>query len=350
MPRPARRLSHFPWTLAIIFQIVNALFISFDYAHSRGLPTVSSRVLSTLPSPAFLCDNPLPAVPFSTNRDLLFTLAVLKDVWYDITLLSIRTCGCRARIVLVTNPTKTFEPHFERIIKMTGTEIWRREIVTGTVSTDMYRQWWICGFLEEHVSEFDRVFMFDAFDCFFHRDPFELLRYETMAFAQEGWLIKDAGLNGGWIESCFNRSVLMSIANQPTLCSGTIYGPAPLFLKFVKLLTQKRWWKQCVLDQPILNVLVATGVLKSEGIPYVLLTCSSPVLTLSNCHRRITGVGKAREVFNGADIIPSVVHQWKSFEDFAELYAERCDMAKKIKELEARLGKSLNWSLPEIDE
>jgi hypothetical protein len=32
------------------------------------------------------------------------------------------------------------------------------------------------------------------------------------------------------------------------------------------------------------------------------------------------------EAFNGKGAIPHAVHQWKQFDDFKDMYVERCDM------------------------
>jgi hypothetical protein len=50
----------------------------------------------------------------------------------------------------------------------------------------MIRHPWIAMFLKEHWREIDHVFMMDAFDGYFHRDPFEDLNFEGMAFFEEG--------------------------------------------------------------------------------------------------------------------------------------------------------------------
>jgi hypothetical protein len=76
------------------------------------------------------------------------------------------------------------------------------------------------------------------------------------------------------------------------------------------------------------------------------MSCTSPVLTLSNCPRSIQPVGGVLEAFNGDGIVPHVVHQWKAFTEFRTLYVERCDMTDFIANLQKELGIDLNWSAP----
>jgi hypothetical protein len=273
-------------------------------------------------------------------------MATERDRWYDVTLLSIRTCGCRARVILSTDPTHVFSPHFDRVIRLTSTEIWRHPIPEGAHTADMVRHPWISVFLKTHRTEFDHVFMMDAFDCYFHRDPFEFLNFEEMAFFEEGWTIENAGVNGPWIEECFDQTVRTKLLKFGAVCSGTMYGTPSLFLKFEAVILERHFWEHCGVDQPILNVLVHTGELQTRGIPFRIMSCTSPVLTLSNCPREIKNVDGVLEVFNGNNTVPHVVHQWKAFEDFRTLYVKRCDMTQFMKNLEEKLGIDLNWSAP----
>jgi hypothetical protein len=211
----------------------------------------------------------------------------------------------------------------------------------------MIRHPWVHHFLETHIADFDRVFLFDAFDCYFHRDPFEVLNFDEMVFFEEGWALKNAGMNKRWIQTCFNNSLFLTIQDFPTVCSGTIYGSARIFLQFEQLLQQHRWWEHCTLDQPIINVLIATGEFQAADVPFRLLSCTSAVLTLSNCSRTIKEVNGVKEVFNGDGVVPHVVHQWKSFLAFAKLYVQRCDMSEYISRYQMMDRQNLNWSMPQ---
>jgi hypothetical protein len=72
---------------------------------------------------AFTCRGVLRPRTSSGVHDLVFTMVIRGDRWYDVTLLSIRSSGCRARIVLHTEDFHVFPGHFARVLKMTGTEV-----------------------------------------------------------------------------------------------------------------------------------------------------------------------------------------------------------------------------------
>jgi hypothetical protein len=340
------RTVHHTLRRALVLSL-SAILLTFFSSLNNSPPSLVAQIVATrLVLPEFICSNPFPVRSFSTKRDLLFTMATTRDRFYDVTLLSIRTAHCRSRIVLGTDLDHQFHPHFARVIALTQTEVWRTPIPEGASTADMIRHPWIQSFLTDHLDEFDRVFMFDAFDCYFHQDPFEVLNFQAMGFFKEGWTIGDTEVNEEWTYRCFNHSVLASIRQFDVLCSGTIYGPPAEFLKFEAVLFDRDYWRHCNVDQPILNYIVHTGVLKSRGISYRLLSCTGPVLTLSNCSRNFTIVDGMKEVVKGDGVVPHVVHQWKAFPEFSELYVSRCNMTKCIRKLEQDLGISLNWTEP----
>jgi hypothetical protein len=297
----------------------------------------------------FKCQTTLPARCFSTRRDVIFTMAVLEDRWFDITLLSIRTCGCGARIVLYTILEQVFTPHYGRVIAMTNAEVVHRDVPRGASTVDMIRHPWLQHFLLGSIGSVDRIFMVDAHDVFFHRDPFEVLNFtDSMAFFVEGCPIGRAGMNAGWMKHCFGEAALAEVRDNDTICAGTIYGDAKSFIRFLDVILNRMYGTQhnCAIDQPIVNWVVYHGDLQRAGVKFRLMPCNGPVLTLSNCPRTIRRVGEIEEGFNSDGVIPHVVHQWKSFIPWKWMYVRRCNMTVYIRTLEARTGQDLNWTEP----
>lgn len=297
----------------------------------------------------FTCRGVLTPRTSSGLRDLIYTMAIRADRWYDVTLLSMRSSGCGARIVLHTEDFHVFPEHFARVIEMTATEVVRGVISDWAKSTDMTRHPWMRDYLSAHGSEFDRVFMVDAHDIYFERDPFEVLtETDSMVFFEEGWPLRVAGLNMWWLDLCFGQSGRDQVSHGETLCSGTIYGGTAVFQRFLDIICQKSLWQRtdCTVDQPILNWLVYSGALGRAGIKFHSMSCTGPVLTLARCPRHIGVVQGIMVGFNAAGVIPYVVHQWRARRDFKDMYVERCDMTQYIRNYEKRTGIWLNWSRP----
>jgi hypothetical protein len=325
----------------IIFAVCTSSLMLLSDAAS---PTFSLFFIGIGP---FFCKSSLQPHTFSTSRDIIWTMTLNFDRWFDVSLLSIRTSGCRARIIIFTEINHTFDPHFRRVLALTQAEIYRELLPPENLPNDYIRYIWLLPFLNRYHSEIDRVFMLDAYDVFFHKDPFEVLTTrDSMVFIEEGWTIEETEANSMWINDCYGADGLKIKMNQ-TICAGTIYGPPHLFIKFIELLL-KKWPNliQCPRDQPVVNWLVYTEELKRVNITTKSLNCTGPVLTLSNCPQIVKPVGRILEGFNGRDEIPHVVHQWKQFEDFRDMYIDRCDMSEYMKRFQEVLSLDLNWTTP----
>jgi hypothetical protein len=167
-----------------------------------------------------------------------------------------------------------------------------------------------------------------------------------MVFIEEGWRLEDAGMNVMWLEQCFGTKWL-SIKSNETICAGTIFGPPEQFFKFAELLLSKWPLPDCWWDQPIVNYLLHTGEFAKIGIQARSFGCDGPVLTLSNCGHRVKTIHGVPEGLNELSQIPYVAHQWKAFDDFRDMYLERCDMSNHMQKLQKLSPVDLNWTAPE---
>jgi hypothetical protein len=334
-----------------MFFIITAFCLVFSSSKSlHGSPALmfSARVVFTIRTPFFRCSSSLAPRTASTIRDLVWTMTLNRDRWFDITLLSIRTSGCRARIVVFTDIKHRYHPHFARVLNMTGAEIHRQQFPLNRHSNDFVRFQWIFEFLKKDHDGIDRVFMLDAFDIFFHRDPFEVMFFEnTLVLIGEGWAIGAKGNkpNRWWQDVCYGQKG-NRVKNNETICAGTIFAPFHIFVRFTELLLVKWPMSHCLWDQPIGNYLFYTGELRTAGINVKVLGCLGPVLTLAACPQKVLSVGDIKEGFNGNDEIPYVVHQWKRRPQFRDMYVERCDMSAFMKQQQRLLKSNLNWLKP----
>jgi hypothetical protein len=295
---------------------------------------------------AFRCQSSLPPRTFSTSQDIIWTMTINFDRWFDVSFLSIRTSGCRARLIVFTDTEHIFDHHFARVLEMTRAEVRRATLPPGRLLTDLVRFQWILSFLKTCQFKIDRLFMLDAHDIYFHKDPFEVLTSkDTMIFIEEGTKIKNDQYNTEWIDLCFGANGTR-VKNQTIICAGTIYGPPHLFIKFAELVLARWPLPDCLWDQPIVNYLIYTGELAKVGIKTQSMDCNGPVLTLSSCSQSVKPVNGVLEGFNGKDEIPYVVHQWKQFEAFRDMYIDRCDMSEYMEQLQLHMGIDLKWKKP----
>jgi hypothetical protein len=176
-------------------------------------------------------------------------------------------------------------------------------------------------FLEEWQESTDRVFMIDPSDCYFQRDPFELLNFEGMGFFDHGLRFQEETSPRSWVEECFTKTAGFEVANRTVIHSGAIFGTVKEFTAFEAVLQKRKYWRHCYEDWPIINVLVARGLLEAEGIPYKVFSCKGPVLSAEKCPHRI-----AEAVVNYAGVESHVLYGWKKMPNIKALYQRSCDL------------------------
>jgi hypothetical protein len=99
---------------------------------------------------------------FSSERDLAATCVHWRNRGFDISLLSLRTTGCRATIVMFVEDGHKFSPDVEKVIAITRTEVrycrWPNVTRKWHKSRDFVRAVWLRDFLDADMGRFDRLF------------------------------------------------------------------------------------------------------------------------------------------------------------------------------------------------
>jgi hypothetical protein len=242
--------------------------------------------------------------------------------------------------------SKVFDPYFERVMLLTSAEVWRDAIPMGASAVDMIRHPWIANFLDRNGEDIDRVLMIHAFDCYFHRDPFEVLNFDAMGFFDEGRLVEQSSSTMSWMMECFTKKVGRQVSNATVLNAGVIFGPAKLFVEFETVIRTALYWRQCRMDWPILTLIVALGRLTEAGVPYRILSCDGPVLTATACSWKVVEFGGWPEPTNSGGVVPHIVHQWRGIGQLREMYIQKCDLTQYMTEVEIPKGAWSNWSAP----
>jgi hypothetical protein len=267
----------------------------------------------------------------STSRDIIWTFIKGKDMWYDTNLMSIRSSGCRARIILVTDSKHRWNPHFSKVVQMTNTEVFTDELISY-VHTDHLRLTWLQRWLTAHASEIDRVFAMDAFDVFFDSDPFQLFRPEdkdSMIFVEECEFIGNQRHNTIWCRTCWGEKTFQDIKEKRILNSGTVFGGIGAFIRYLNVVLNLADWKVCIWDQPRIAWLVYCGGLKKEGIKFRTLNHTGEVISLTVCPRHIKQIDGVGRVVHPDHSVPLIVHQWNRKAMMTELFFQRCPYAEK---------------------
>jgi hypothetical protein len=165
----------------------------------------------------------------------------------------------------------------------------------------------------------------------------------TLVLIGEGWTIGATNNKNNlwWQDVCYGQQG-SRVKDNETICSGTIFAPFHIFVRFTEFLLLKWPMPHCLWDQPIINYLFYTGELRKAGISVKVLSCLGPVLTLAACPQKVLSVGNIKEGVNGENEIPYVVHQWKRRRQFRDMYVERCDMSAFMKQQQRLLKHNFN--------
>jgi hypothetical protein len=103
-----------------------------------------------------------------------------------------------------------------------------------------YRYGFYHEYLISHAEYYDYVMIADSRDVIFQRDisqyPFDS-QYDLF-FAEEEKIIKDCGINSGWILDLFGKDVLDEIENRIVLCSGTTIGKYHAILQYLEVMAE----------------------------------------------------------------------------------------------------------------
>lgn len=277
--QPYRTTSRFLGCLAVIPVCLFLMSFVFWYKPGTDLRAVE-------PNRCKLCD----FVPFgtvnSTERDAIFTAIVGYSHTFDLLVRSLRTTGCKASVVVFTNP-ETLIPQYlqECNVKVVHVEPYGKR---AAASPFKIRWEWYYIHLREHLHEYDRIFHTDAFDAFFFSDPFSVVTEpNTLYFQMEDKPIRSCAYNKKWLLSCHYDCNRWRLLNQTIACSGSLLGSASQFLSFVEAMVTHTEWPSCWgrgFDQGDFNYILYTEYLPKHTP--VLMNCNSGFLTIQYCSER----------------------------------------------------------------
>jgi hypothetical protein len=198
----------------------------------------------------------------------------------------------------------------------------------------MVRHEWFRPWLEAHVADIDRVFVYDASDTFFQADPFrELANIEGLLVHDEKLSMSewDRGMFRGhsWVRVCFDDrpedEVNRVIDTGTSLCCGCIGADARMYLRFLRIIMDNHYWQKCFVDQAIVDYFVYNSTFLTARLP-VTVKSKESILHLTFYGWIPVYNGSNTRIFDlSADgtTFPAVVHGCKAG-PCAKTYYERC--------------------------
>ena len=257
----------------------------------------------------------------STPNDLIITGVFGNEGKIDKFIRSLRSTGCLASLILVTN--LSFPEKYRKKYLNCGAEIFQMKYDNNMSHfyPHSLRYLGYSQFFKSTNKKIDRVLHTDSYDVFFQSDPFtDKVDKNKLYFITEGIKIQNSSWNHGWLERAYNKSVSNSLGEFEVSCSGTVIGGYSQFLIYLNTLTSHpQFWAngRHSLDQAYHNYLLHTGAFTKNGIKPEFWDCNSPIITMHYCARNDYGkeiIKNDRVMSPNGKIIPSIVHQYNLYQ------------------------------------
>ena len=145
-------------------------------------------------------------------------------------------------------------------------------------NVNCYRYSFYHEYLISLTEKYDYIMLADSRDVIFQRDisqyPFD--QQYDLFFAEEEKVIRDCGINSGWIMDLFGQDALNEMKGNTILCSGTTIGKHHAILEYLDVMTKavlevKNTFLENHgylggIDQGIHNYIYHTGLLRNLNI------------------------------------------------------------------------------------
>ena len=311
-------------------------FLLFSQVQKLYRKTENSNIRLSSP---YLCHYNVSTFGGGSERDVIFLYGTGYKYGLELTIRSIRSAGCKCRIVFIYPSSFHPEGEFKDILKSLKVECietpeedpLQRIDVPHMIRYEYEKIW-----LDNHINEVDRVLHTDSYDVFFQGCPFAQsidnnpIPFDSLIFVVEPHCFRSCGWNLAWMESCYGHEITISHRHNFIICSGSIAGGAKPYQKLLNLLIEQPQWESCwniSLDQPILNHLMWTGKIKEAGINYQLTGCNGGFFTMQWCIvERDVQFNEKGQIISLEGSVPSFIHQYNRIYGLETNFWRACHM------------------------
>ena len=323
-------LFHFYLILFILYLFPFLLFSpTFNFIHL----IFSSHSSSLIKRPR-LCKSNHITIVNSTSNDVIFLFASRLNSGLELTLKSLKSTMCKAKIIIFTNKHFKINNKFKKVCNNMDILIEFCNEYDGTDGIPhMLRFKCEYEWLKHNQNNTDRVLHTDAFDIFFQKDPFdpEIIHHDDISFVVEPHFIHSCGWNLKWFQECYGEEVYNNYSSNFIVCSGTIAGNSNQYFKLLELMLAQKEWKSCYgesKDQPILNYLIWSGKVDEKEVKYHFSGCDGGFATLKWC--LINSEIKFNEygqVILPSNNVPAYLHQYDRIPELSKYLYNACGIS-----------------------
>jgi hypothetical protein len=251
----------------------------------------------------------------STRRDVVLASAFSTPDSAEFFVRTLRSTGCRARIVLFLSSSPG---HLLRFFRACGVEpvVVRRIHPTLAAAPRLARYYFYQQWLSQHRSEVDRVLHADALDVVFQSDPFfDGFGHSKLYIIVEPVTIRESHWTLQSVLQCYKD---VSFADEALSTASVLGGGVRPFMEYLNGLLGGEQWRACFghsLDVAHHNFMLYSG--RFGGIEIGRMDCTSPWVGLNFCCKKARCRLSEEGVLWGNSSIqaPAVIHQYNRWDN-----------------------------------
>jgi hypothetical protein len=238
-------------------------------------------------------------------------------------LLSIRSIGIRARVVVVVLETTIIPQDIETTFNSCNIEVFRAD--GDRISSSKFTAYQ--QFLEEHGSEFDRILHVNPENTYFQGDPFtDSITSDGFNVVLEGLSIGQSSTDSAVMSSCYGDLALAEVEGYEIAMAGIFGGQRNSFELFVGLMSNLTA-KQCNLpgaDQAHLNHLIWSNEWFDFEIPFRFHGCTSGIIAAPYCLRSTLDSYRLFVGVTGKEV--SILHEYRELSTIVRYIHQMCNV------------------------
>lgn len=268
-----------------------------------------------------LCKNPLPKEIHSSERDLIIMFATYESYKAVVPVRTIRTSGCRARILLITDETTALPFEFQDCgVTVVSTHVGKSASLNVRRGI---RFPFMTDFLPLVEKDFDRILYIDGYDTIFQRDPFpEKIIYNQLHYSPENHTYATNYVLRQWRERAPNFNV-PHWNDREVKCNGLILADTKTMWKIAYMETALfyRNGDNICEDQTFYEFLIEEDIISSHGIKLYRDRELASLLWSMTGYTKLS-LGHIRQI--NTTWFPAIVHQALNVLDWREIIWQTC--------------------------
>lgn len=268
-----------------------------------------------------LCHNPLPVETHSSKRDLIIIFATFEAHRAVVPIRTIRTAGCQAKILLITDETTSIPWEIQRCgVTVVTTKVDKEANLNVKRGI---RFPFMQDFLPLVKDKFDRILYMDGFDTVFQSDPFPAFSTKnTLHYSGENHTYRINYVLSNWRERAPNFNVPHWM-DREVKCNGLILADLETMWKisYMENALFYRNGDNICEDQTFYEFLIEEGMIEAHGIKLFRNKELASILWSKEKYTH-SKLGYIKQI--NTSWYPAIVHQAMNIFEWRELIWQSC--------------------------